>query len=316
MRHSDFLSVSDLHLGYWGERNLAYSAPEKAQAFRAIIAYAQRHRVRELLLNGDTFDERKAAPALWRQDAGAVREALSGFGGEVHVLPGNHDGELEERDFQARLGPCHAPGTTVLGHPGDVLVTHGHVLETNRIWALLEQAQRSDVAELDRLVIADVLLRSEMEERDRFNKWTESYEAYSETGRRFGERGVNAFRRLRERIAGIVRRLPLPGHARRRAAGALASPTVEAAAHLSGAQRRWGAIFGHTHYPGVFRREIPDPMTGATRAVVVGNSGSFIHEDEPLSCLHVEPDARRMTLLGYDRARGEMLPLETASSGE
>jgi UDP-2,3-diacylglucosamine pyrophosphatase LpxH len=314
MRSPDFLSVSDLHLGFWEERNTAYTATEKAEAFRAIITYGKRHQVRELFLNGDTFDERKPAPEHWRRDAGFVQEALTGFGGEVRVLGGNHDEDLGARDFRQRLGPCDVPGSTVLLHPGDVLITHGHVLETNRIWELMRQLEEGGPASIERLLRGDAELRREMRALDQFNKWTEYYEPMSDAGRRSGERAVNMFRRLRERIAGVVRRLPLPGNATRRAARAVATPTVEAAAHLGAVRHSWGAVFGHTHFPGIFRRDVPDPRTGRLRPVIVGNSGSFIHQDEPLSCLHVEPDARRMTLLGYDRGQDAMVPLESMAA--
>lgn len=294
-----FLSVSDLHLGYWAERNTAYSAAEKGRAFRAMIEYGVRRRMGRVLLNGDTFDDRKPRTRQWRADARAVREGLEAFGGEVTVLPGNHDPNLRDGLLRGRLGKTvHASGATALMR-GDVLATHGHVLETARIWELLDTVGREDPDALHRAVDSDDMLQEELKHCDSFNKRLESWEALSDGMRRAGERVVNAVRRCREYLA-------------RRLTGQLDLPTIGAAAQLGHAGDGWGAVFGHTHYPGVFRRELHDPATGSVKAVVVGNSGSFIHEGEPLTCLYVEPALRRMTLLGYDPATCSVLPLQTA----
>ena len=146
--------ISDLHLGTLSESDVLQRPAARERLFAAIDG-ADR-----LVLLGDTLELREAPRReILRRAEPFLADLRDNFGGEVVVVPGNHDHHLASRWLEERgepLGLEHFFEGELphrMAYPGlwvrdDVYATHGHYLDAHMTIPRLEALAIGAVAKL------------------------------------------------------------------------------------------------------------------------------------------------------------------------
>lgn len=118
----NILIIADMHIGIESElRELGLHLPSQtALLTKQLMAMIQKYQPQELVLLGDV---KHMIPSLTIQERVDVRKFLSTLlpCGTVHIVPGNHDGNLKRLLPDAVM--LHPSGGIVIDHVGFV---HGH----------------------------------------------------------------------------------------------------------------------------------------------------------------------------------------------
>jgi glycosyltransferase involved in cell wall biosynthesis/UDP-2,3-diacylglucosamine pyrophosphatase LpxH len=270
--------LSDFHAGKRSKK-----IPKEAALRAACRRAAQRGAA--VFLQGDFLDTRPPAHKF-RKDVAVVRRTLDEFGvvPEIYV-EGNHDYEFgRARQIEDLLGCPVAPSLVHYDAESGLVLTHGHVSELAGIQSALKAARgRQDLIDalsVDRLrealklsalrydvvgAVTDFLERGGLQGLE--DVWRHSYE-----GRRW----------IADRLMEAARNRSIDDHGVRALIQMIGSSAREQVlSQLCSALGGWGLVYGHTHEPHVTKRQVADRASGAERAVLLGNCGSFRRKSIP-----------------------------------
>ena len=302
------MHLSDFHAGKRSKR-----IPKEA-ALRAACGRA-RERGARVFLHGDFLDTR---PPLQRfqEEIAVVRRTFDEFGivPEVYI-EGNHDYEFGRRGRIDTLLGCRVTPSLVHHDAATGLaLTHGHVSEVPGIQGIL-QAVRSPEELIDALsveslkealklsalqydlvgIVADFLERGGLQGLE--DVWRHSY-----AGRRW----------IADRLMDVARNRSLHDRGMKAVIHMIGSSDREhVLSQLCAGLGGWGLVYGHTHEPHVTKRRVVDARSGETRAVLLGNCGSFRRKSVPPTW--IEAAFPRMELWAYNAGKEDAELLDRVS---
>lgn len=270
--------ISDFHAGKRSKK-----IPKEAALHAACERVSQRNA--KLFLHGDFLDTRPRAHKF-REEIAAVRQTFRDH--DIHpemYIEGNHDYEFGRAEEIEDLLSCPVARSLVeYDRETGLVLTHGHVSELPGIQNLLQSVRGGkeliESLSIDRLeatlkqfalqydmvgVVTSFLENGGLEGLE--DAWRQSF-----SGRRW----------IADQLMEVARNRALDDHA------------VKALIHMIGSSDRehvlgqlcarlggWGLVYGHTHEPHVTKQQVVDPLTGQSRMVLLGNSGSFRRKTVP-----------------------------------
>lgn len=300
--------LSDIHAGIKEDNRWK---KDRLPAIRAFLAAFREQGCRTLLLNGDIVDDRSFTPNLDGKPVGRMKKFMrqskdlcdefsdwSASGEKPVYIRGNHDSErhFPEDVLEHHLGALHHESELVYQDAASGLTaTHGHIFSCRCLLQIVMQPFRSkDI---------NTLLRSNpgfVSELEAVLSHCDTGKSIQEFFRRFGLEGLG------ESLATAGQRLIQYWRfsIQKKISEMLCveNPWARSAAGLALSSGSRAIVMGHTHAGALHLVSTANPQAQRSVEVLVGNSGSF-QEGDP-TCLYVEPEDARMTLLQWNRAHG------------